>query len=83
MAYRPNPDQGGRERDYAYPSEIAGQRPLLAPRIQCVPEYEDREPENTLRGRVEDEAPHPPPMPEPEPLDDRVAIFNRQLREGR
>lgn len=38
MAYKPK--QSGLIRDKAYPSEIARQRPMLAPRIHCEEENE-------------------------------------------
>lgn len=77
MAYRPGTTFGV-VRDKAYPSEIAGQRPALATRIECeeTREYEspdhsefdsESSPQNTIRG---------------DRTDDRVAEFNRQLRGG-
>jgi hypothetical protein len=42
MAYRPDSAGVGLVRDKAYPSEIAAQRPMCAPRIHCseVPDIE-------------------------------------------
>lgn len=66
MAYEPNPNMGPK-RDKTYPSQIAAERPALATRIHCVEPYEEMSPETSIRG-TEGE--------------DRVALFNRQLREG-
>lgn len=93
MAYRP--DSTGPVRDKAYASEIAAQRPLLAPRIHCEDDYEERRENDraSIRGDQGYE-PDPPPYstatsapsdPGPrrgEITEDRVALFNRQLREG-
>ena len=49
MAYKPNPN-GGLVRDKAYPSEIAAERPALAPRIHCA-DYPDVD--ESLRGNGE------------------------------
>jgi hypothetical protein len=65
MAYKPNPN--GPVRDKAYPSEIAAQRPLLAPRIHCEESPEEMDPETSVRGDVRD---------------GRSAEFNRRLRSG-
>jgi hypothetical protein len=92
MAYKPNPY--GNVRDKAYPSEIAAQRPLLAPRIHCAEDPSEMD-SDKLTGR------HPKSeemaameredrirMDEREPsirgtrTDNRCAEFNRQLREG-
>lgn len=88
MAYRP--DSTGPVRDKAYASEIAAQRPLLAPRIHCEDDYEKRRENDraSIRGDQGYE-PNPPyaypvdPSPRRgEITEDRVALFNRQLREG-
>lgn len=67
MAYKPNPNSGP-ARDKAYPSQIAAERPMMAPRIHC---YESPDIEDTLRG--DEHAMHT------ESACDR---FNRELREG-
>lgn len=66
MAYRPNPS--GQVRDKAYPSQIAAERPMCAPRIHCEisPDADD-----TLRGG--EHAMH---------VTERIETFNRHLREG-
>lgn len=61
------PNPFGPVRDKTYPSEVAAQRPALATRIHCVEPFEERDPNNTLMGNEST---------------DRVALFNRQLREG-
>jgi hypothetical protein len=79
-------DQHGLVRDRTYPSEIAAQRPLLATRIHCsLPWDEEREArEGTIRGdRGYQEYPeqeHPPGPHSGDITEDRVALFNRQLR---
>lgn len=74
MAYRPNPF--GPVRDQAYPSEIAGQRPMMAPRIHCE---ERMNTDASMRGEHREEESYEPPKPEVESMSER---FNRQLREG-
>lgn len=66
MAYEPDPNRGPK-RDKTYPSQIAAERPALATRIHCVEDYEEMSPERTVRGSEGE---------------DRVSLFNRQLREG-
>jgi hypothetical protein len=66
MAYKPNPH--GPVRDKTYPSQIAAERPALVTRIHCE---ESPEPEETLRGGEKEMH-----------TDERVALFNRQLRGG-
>jgi len=82
------PKQSGLIRDYAWASQIAAQRPLLAPRIQCELDYrEERELcEASIRGD-QGYKEFPPSEPPSGPRDgdimeDRVALFNRQLRGG-
>lgn len=79
MAYNPRPNSG--DRDKAYPSEIAADRPALATRIQCQEDYQTMSPQNSIRGREPEEPIMPPAMPEPE-RESMVARFNRQLCEG-
>ena len=64
MAYRPG--QFYNVRDKAYPSEIAAQRPILAPRIHCVDEERYETTEDSVRGSE----------------GNRVELFNAQLRKG-
>jgi hypothetical protein len=66
MAYRPSPS--GPFLDKAYPSQIAAERPMCAPRIHCTdtPDAND-----SLRGGEHEMH-----------VTDRVDTFNRQLREG-
>lgn len=78
MAYNPRPNSG--DRDKAYPSEIAADRPALATRIQCQEDYQTMSPQNSIRGREPEE-----PMfaaPEPPARESMCERFNRQLREG-
>jgi hypothetical protein len=63
-SYRPKQD--GLIRDKAWPSEVARQRPIGAPRIQC--EEENDAYGSTIRGELGEES--------------RVERFNRQLRGG-
>jgi hypothetical protein len=78
-----NPRKFSNQRDQTYPSEIAAQRPMLAPRITCpamntkmdeketaaMEQWEARQDarEPAIRGSV---------------VEDRVALFNEQLRSG-
>lgn len=86
MAYKPDPV--GTVRDKTYPSEIAAQRPMCAPRIHCEQTYEERrEPSaSTVRGDQGHQSypylPPPPGLREGEITEDRSAEFNRRLREG-
>jgi hypothetical protein len=88
MAYRPDSAGVGLVRDKAYASEIAAQRPMCAPRIHCEDRYDERR-ENeraSIRGdQGYDPYPSSPPDPGPRSGDiteDRVALFNHQLRAG-
>lgn len=65
MAYKPNPF--GLTRDETYASKVAAQRPLLATRIHCEIDYEERDPDHSVRGEAE------------ESMCDR---FNEALRSG-
>jgi hypothetical protein len=76
MAYRPRPF--GLIRDKAYPSEIAAQRPLLAPRIHCEESQYEAENES-IRG---DNGEMNYDSGRREFVDDRVRDFNRALRGG-
>lgn len=76
MAYRPT--TWGSVRDKTYPSQIAGQRPALATRFQCEETREDEmEDHSPLEGEYS-----PQLTIRGDKNDDRVAEFNRQLREG-
>lgn len=66
MAYKPLPS--GPVRDRTYPSQIAAERPMMAPRIHC---YETPEPDETLRGGEQ-----------PMHGESAVEKFNRELRGG-
>lgn len=66
MAYKPAPS--GPVRDKAYPSQIAAERPMMAPRIHCT---DIPDPEDSLRGGEQ-------PMHD----DTMVDRFNSQLRSG-
>lgn len=66
MAYKPVPS--GTVRDRTYPSQIAAERPMCAPRIHC---YVDPEPEETLRGGEQ-----------PMHTESACEKFNRELRGG-
>ena len=78
-AYKPNPN--GPVRDRTYPSEIAAQRPALAPRILCEEDYHERREndEASIRG---DHGTLNEETYEREITEDRVAQFNRALRAG-
>lgn len=66
MAYKPNIT--GPVRDKIYPSQVAAQRPIMAPRLHCSQDNaEEYSPELSIRG---------------DSSDDRVARFNEQLRSG-
>lgn len=77
-----------RNRDGERPSEIARQRPALAPRIQGHESYEDFDDRRSLRGghfTEEEEMPRPEPMRTQHFVmdeEDHVERFNRQLRGG-
>jgi len=81
MAYRPRP-AWSRIRDKAYPSEIASQRPFLAPRIHCEEPWEEFDAEETLRGGGRRRAIMPPSNEEYEPLENMCERFNHALRSG-
>jgi hypothetical protein len=86
MAYKPDPFSP--VRDKTYPSEIAAQRPMCAPRIHCEQTYEERrnESNSTVRGDQGHTeyplVPRPPGPREGDITEDRSAEFNRRLREG-
>ena len=66
MAYQPNPS--GPIRDKAYPSQIAAERPICAPRIHCET---TPNPNDTLRGG-----------PQPMHTDSACERFHHELRAG-
>jgi hypothetical protein len=81
------PEQHGLIRDKIYPSEIAAQRPAFVTRIHCsVPYDEERETrEDTVRGdqgyrEYPIRTPQAPGPHNGDITEDRVALFNRQLR---
>lgn len=78
--YNPNPNAFGPRRDRTYPSQIAQDRPALATRFQCETSYSDADAENTLRG-VEHDGGYSMDD-DSDAVESRVALFNRQLREG-
>jgi hypothetical protein len=50
MPLRTSPNHSGKERDEAYPSEVAGARPIGMTRIFC-----DEEGESAIRGNPSDD----------------------------
>lgn len=82
-----NPNPWKHTADYidrTYPSGVAGARPLLTPRIHCKPEPEVTDDPELAAMRAENSLRRACEAPETQgsPLDDRVAQFNRALREG-
>jgi hypothetical protein len=83
--FNPNPwKRTGEYIDRTYPSGVAGARPLLTPRIHCEPEPEALEDPQLAEMRAEQSLrrAHEAPETQGSPLDNRVAQFNRALREG-
>lgn len=82
MAYKPR--IFSRMRDKAYPSEIAAQRPMMAPRIHCEDSPEEYDDELSIRGtgrhsRSMFQIPYDDGR---EPLEDVCERFNHALRSG-
>lgn len=87
MAYKVRPS--GMQRDEVKPSEIAAQRPLCATRFQCEVDYTDEREmsQATIRGDrgldlYPTMAPASPGPRHGDLTEDRIALFNRQLRGG-
>lgn len=80
MAYKPDSPLGN-VRDMAYPSEIAAQRPMMAPRIQCevAGDYEERRQQRmaSIRGDQGGQD-----YTDEGPTESRSDLFNDRLRNG-
>ena len=77
MAYRP--DSWGAVRDKAYPSEIAAQRPMMAPRIHCPTESSLEEPPDHGEYETDDSSSK---SLRGDRNDSPCEKFNRELRGG-
>lgn len=79
--YKTNPGNSGPIRDRTYPSQIAAQRPILAPRIHCFVDYDEHRDteEDTIRG---DRGTMVEETGNREITESRVEQFNRALRHG-